>query len=67
MRHDLLDEALTAIRAAGCRPEVVRNRHFKIRWTDRRGRRRCLVVAFTPSDHRARLKSRAVLRRLLTS
>jgi len=65
MRNDLLDEAVEMIRASGFEPCVIRNRHWKISWTDQLGRRRCPVVAFSPSDRRAGLKSRAVLRRLL--
>ena len=65
MRNDLLDEAVEMIRAAGFEPCVVRNRHWKVQWADQQGRRQCLVVAFSPSDRRARLQSRAVLRRLL--
>jgi hypothetical protein len=67
MRNELLDEALTMIRAAGFKPNVVRNRHWKITWTDQQGRVQSLVVALSPSDRRARLQSRAVLRRLLAS
>jgi hypothetical protein len=66
MKHDLLDEALRTIEESGFEPHVVRNRHFKIIWTDRDGRRRCLVVSVSPSDHRAGLNARAMLRRLLT-
>jgi hypothetical protein len=67
MRSELLSDALTMIRARGFEPRVARNRHWKVSWIDRRGRTRLLVIAFSPSDHRARVKSRAVLRRLLTS
>jgi hypothetical protein len=65
MRHELLEEALTKIRAAGFEPTVVCNRHFKISWTNQHGRRQVLVIAMSPSDHRARLRSRSILRRLL--
>jgi hypothetical protein len=67
MKNELLDKALTTIRAAGFEPDVVRNRHWKVRWTDRRGRTRLLVIASSPSDRRAQAESRAALRRLLTS
>jgi hypothetical protein len=63
----MLDEALTTIRAAGFEPNVARNRHWKVSWTDGRGRTRILVIAFTPSNRRARAQSRSILRRLLTS
>ncbi len=65
MRNDLLDDAVEMIRAAGFESRVVCNRHWKICWTDQQGHRHCLVVAVSPSDRRAKLQSRAVLRRLL--
>ncbi len=67
MRHELLTEALAMIRARGFKPKVARNRHWKVSWLDQQGRTRVLVVAFSPSDYRARTKSRAVLRRLLAT
>jgi hypothetical protein len=67
MRNELLEEALVTLRHAGFEPRVVRNRHWKITWIDQRGRTRVLVVAFTPSNRRARLQSRNTLRRLLAS
>jgi hypothetical protein len=65
MRNELLEDALATLRQAGIKPQMVRNRHIKLSWIDQQGRRRCLVVALSPSDHRARRQSRAVLRRLL--
>jgi hypothetical protein len=67
MKHEILEEALTAIRAAGFEPRLVRNRHYKVSWIDRRGRKQTLIVSFSPSDYRTRAQSRALLRRLLTS
>jgi hypothetical protein len=67
MKHEILEEALSAIRASGFEPNIVRNRHFKVCWIDRRGRKQILIVAFSPSDYRAREQSRALLRRLLAS
>jgi hypothetical protein len=67
MKNELLEDALVMLRQAGIEPHVVRSRHWKLSWTDDRGRRRLLVVAFTPSDRRARFRSRATLRRLLAS
>jgi hypothetical protein len=67
VRNELLEEALATVRAAGFEPSVERNRHWKVRWTDQRGRSQLLVIAFSPSDRRARMQSRAVLRRLLAS
>jgi hypothetical protein len=65
MKNELLEDALAMLRQAGIEPQVVRNRHWKITWTDDQGHTRLLVVAFSPSDRRARLQSRAMLRRLL--
>jgi hypothetical protein len=65
MKHEILEEALSTIRAAGFEPSIVRNRHWKISWIDRRGRKQVLTVAASPSDYRARVQSRALLRRLL--
>jgi hypothetical protein len=67
MRNELLEEALTMIRAAGFEPIVTRNRHWKVSWIDQRGRTHLLIIALTPSDRRARVQSRTVLRRLLVS
>jgi hypothetical protein len=67
MRNELLEEALSTFRQAGFEPRVVRNRHWKVTWTDQYGRTRMLIVAFTPSNRRARLQSRNTLRRLLAS
>jgi hypothetical protein len=49
MRNDLLDDALEAIRAAGFRPSVVRNKHVKVFWADEQGRRHCLVLSASPA------------------
>jgi hypothetical protein len=67
MRNELLSDALTMIRSRGFKPHVTHNRHWKVSWVDRCGHRRLLVIAFSPSDRRARMQSRAVLRRLLAS
>jgi hypothetical protein len=53
------------LRKAGIEPHVARGKHWKISWIDQRGRVRLLVVAFSPSNQRARAQSRATLRRLL--
>jgi hypothetical protein len=66
-KNELLTEALTMLRQAGFEPCVVRNKHWKVTWTDQRGRTRMLIVAFTPSNRRARVQSRNTLRRLLAS
>jgi hypothetical protein len=67
MKNELLEDALEMVRAAGFEPSVTCNRHWKVGWTDRQGRTRLLVIAFTPSNKRARVQSRAILRRLLAS
>jgi hypothetical protein len=67
MKNELLEEALTMIRAHGFEPYITRNRHWKVSWIDQRGRTRLLVISFSPSDHRVRTQSPAVLRRLLAS
>ncbi len=67
MRHQILEEALDTIRAAGFEPSVVRGKHWKVSWVDRSGRVRLLVVSFSPSARRTRVQSRTTLRRLLAS
>jgi hypothetical protein len=66
-KNELLTEALGMLRQAGFEPRVVRNRHWKVTWTDQYGRTRMLIVAFSPSKRRARLQSRNTLRKLLIS
>lgn len=65
MKNELLEDAIETLRQAGFEPHVVRNRHWKVSWIDQHGRTRMLVVAYSPSSSRARLRSRATLRRLL--
>ena len=62
--NELVCEAVEILTAHGFTPTVSNGRHIKIRWFDR-ARRFTLIVPATPSDHRARLNSRAVLRRIL--
>jgi hypothetical protein len=66
MSRDLLvDDAVNLLLARGFAPSVERRgRHQKIRWIDQ-GRRQILVVSRSSSDWRARLNSRATLRRIL--
>jgi hypothetical protein len=54
--------------ARGFVPSIQENsgKHIKIRWLDA-GRRYTLVISRSPSDIRARDKSRATLKRLLRS
>jgi hypothetical protein len=65
MKNEALDEAIGMIRAAGFKPRITRNGHWHISWIDRRGRARRFTVAFSPSDWRSSLNSRAALRRLM--
>jgi len=65
--NQLLREALGTLTARGFTPTVSNGgKHHKVSWTAR-GRRYVLVISRSPSDWRARLASRAVLRRLLNS
>jgi len=62
---ELVDDAVTLLRDRGFVPTVCTNgKHTKVRWFDQ-GRRYTLFIPATPSDHRARLNSRAVLKRIL--
>jgi hypothetical protein len=62
---ELVRDAVALLRAHGFAPTVSNGgRHLRIRWLDQ-GRRYTLVVPRNPSDQRARLNSRAVLRRIL--
>jgi hypothetical protein len=65
LADDLVREAVDLLAAHGFDP-AVRNggKHLKISWIDY-GRRYTLVLSRSPSDHRARAKSRALLQRLL--
>jgi hypothetical protein len=60
----LVHEAIATLTARGFIPSVSGKKHVKIRWSDR-GRSYVLVVSRSPSNHRARANSRALLRRLL--
>jgi hypothetical protein len=63
--NEVLRDALGGLDAAGIKPTVSYGKHAKVSWHDATGRRLVLVVSTSPSDTRARLNSRAVLRRLL--
>jgi hypothetical protein len=63
--RELVDDAVAILMANGFTPSVSNGgRHLKIRWHDH-GRRFTLIVPASPSDQRARLNSRAVLKRIL--
>jgi hypothetical protein len=64
---ELVHDAVSLLRARGFVPIVSNGgRHLRIRWFDN-GRRYTLYIPSTPSDYRARLNSRATLRRILRS
>lgn len=63
--NDLVRDAVAMLKGHGFTPTVTNGgRHLRVRWFDG-SRRFTLYVPSTPSDHRARLNSRAVLRRIL--
>ena len=65
-RSTLVREAVATLVAHGFVPIVNEaGKHPKICWNDRKGRRCILVISRTPSDHRSRVNSLALLRRLL--
>jgi hypothetical protein len=62
---ELVDDAVNLLRDRGFVPTVSNGgKHTKVCWHDM-GRRFTLYIPATPSDHRVRLNSRAVLRRIL--
>jgi hypothetical protein len=65
-RNPLVRDALALLARHGFAATVSNGKHLKVRWSDS-GRRFTLIIPRTPSEHRARLNSRAVLRRLLRS
>jgi hypothetical protein len=63
MANELLDDALTTLKAHGFKPRIVQGKHYKIRW-DANGRTQTFIVARSPSNsYRAIHQSRATLRR----
>jgi hypothetical protein len=63
--RELVDDAVALLESRGFVPTVSNGgKHVRVRWFDH-GRRYTLYVPATPSDHRARLNSRAVLKRIL--
>jgi hypothetical protein len=63
--EELVRDAEVLLRRHGFAPTVSNGgKHLKISWFDQ-GRRYTLVLSRSPSDRRARLRSRTVLRRLL--
>ena len=65
-RSTLVREAVATLVAHGFVPIVNDvGKHRKLCWIDRKGRRCVLVISRSPSDHRTRVNSLALLRRLL--
>jgi hypothetical protein len=63
--HELVADAVGLLREHGFVPTVSNGgKHLKVQWFDH-GRRYTLVISQSPSGQHARLKSRAVLRRIL--
>jgi hypothetical protein len=63
--HELVDDAVHLLRSYGFAPTVGNGgKHVRVRWFDQ-GRRYTLFIPASPSDHRSRLNSRAVLKRIL--
>ena len=63
--RELLNDTLAILATHGFKPTVDnKGRHVKVRWNDA-GRPFLFILPQSPSDPRARLNSRAVLRRLL--
>jgi hypothetical protein len=67
MKNKILEDVVAMLHQASIGPRLIRNRHWKLTWTDQHGRTRMLVVAFSPNSRRARTQSRATLRKLLAS
>jgi hypothetical protein len=64
---ELVRDAVTMLRDRGFTPIVSNGgRHLRVCWFDG-GRRYTLFIPASPGDVRARLNSRAVLRRILRS
>jgi hypothetical protein len=64
---ELVNDAVSLLRDRGFVPTVAKGgKHVRVRWFDA-GRRFTLYFPASPSDHRARLNSRAVLKRILRS
>ena len=62
---ELVDDAVNLLRDRGFVPTVSNGgRRLRVRWFDQ-GRRYTLFIPASPGDWRARLNSRAVLKRIL--
>jgi hypothetical protein len=64
-RNAALAAVLTELSAVGVRPtDIVQNGHLKLRWSHQ-GRAHVTVIPASPSDWRAALNARALVRRQL--
>ena len=64
-RNQQLDAVLFELVQAGLEPEVVINKHVKVKWRTRAGAVRTCVVSSSTSDHRSAANARALVRRML--
>jgi hypothetical protein len=64
--NELVREAVAIVVARGFTPTVSNGgKHYKLSWLDHGRRRHVLVISQSPSNQKARVQSRAILRRLL--
>lgn len=64
--NNLVRDAVEMLAARGFAPTISNGRkHPKICWVDEKGHHHLLVISRTPSDHRTRVNSLTLLRRLL--
>jgi excinuclease UvrABC helicase subunit UvrB len=63
-RNEVLSQAIRILTEHGFMPVIEQGRHIKVRWFDGE-RQQQLIVPCTPSDHRALLNSRSVLKRII--
>jgi hypothetical protein len=63
-RNPVVDAVLYELEAVGIKPTVLQNGHLKVRWSHA-GHPRTCIVSGSPSDWRAPIQARAVVRRQL--
>jgi hypothetical protein len=62
--NELVRDAVKILTAHGFEPTVNTGKHIKLIWFAH-GQRRMLTISKSPSDWRARMRSRMILRRLM--
>jgi len=67
MSKNLVEDALSVLRAHGLAAEVHNGGHYKLKFTNKFGVKCTLVVSRSPSNRNAHKSNRAQLRRLLRS